>query len=200
MPKEQPQRSCIACRQVLPKADLLRFVQAPDLALVPDLQGKLPGRGAYTCMKRSCVMQALARKQFSRAFKGEVLLPPADELVRQLIGLMESRVASYLALANKAGKIVSGNEQVMDFLRKGKKGVLVLASDISPDIGEKLIQTARRSSMDCFMFSTKDALGALLGKGLRSALIVADRGFLEVLRNEMGKYRNFLEGGAIENG
>lgn len=200
MPKEQPQRSCIACRQVLPKADLLRFVQAPDLALVPDLQGKLPGRGAYTCMKRSCVMQALARKQFSRAFKGEVLLPPADELVRQLIGLMESRVASYLALANKAGKIVSGNEQVMDFLRKGKKGVLVLASDISPDIGEKLIQTARRSGMDCFMFSTKDALGALLGKGLRSALIVADRGFLEVLRNEMGKYRNFLEGGAIENG
>lgn len=200
MPKEQPQRSCIACRQVLPKADLLRFVQAPDLALVPDLQGKLPGRGAYTCMKRSCVVQALARKQFSRAFKGEVLLPPADELIRQIIGLMESRVASYLALANKAGKIVSGNEQVMDFLRKGKKGVLVLASDISTDIGEKLIQTARRNDMDCFMFSTKDALGALLGKGLRSALIVADSGFLEVLRNEMGKYRNFLEGGAIENG
>lgn len=200
MPKEQPQRSCIACRQVLPKADLLRFVQAPDLALVPDLQGKLPGRGAYTCMKRGCVVQALARKQFSRAFKGEVLLPPADELIRQIIGLMESRVASYLALANKAGKIVSGNEQVMDFLRKGNKGVLVLASDISADIGEKLIQTAKRSGMDCFMFSTKDALGALLGKGLRSALIVADRGFLEVLRNEMGKYRNFLEGGAIENG
>ncbi|MBI1921079.1 MAG: DUF448 domain-containing protein [Geobacter sp.] len=200
MPKELPQRSCIACRQVLPKASLLRFVQAPDLTLVPDLQGKLPGRGAYTCVKRSCVQQALARKQFSRAFKGNVTLPPADELVRQVVGFMEARVTSYLALANKAGKIVSGNEQVMDFLRKGKKGVLVVASDISPDIGEKLLQTARRSNMDCFSFSTKDALGALLGKGLRSALIVTESGFLDVIRNEMGKYRNFLEGGAIENG
>lgn len=200
MPKEQPQRSCIACRQVLSKTDLLRFVQAPDRILVPDLQGKLPGRGAYTCLKRSCVAQALARKQFSRAFKGDVTLPPADELIHQIVGLMESRVNSYLALANKAGKIVSGNEQVMDFLRKGKKGILVVASDISPDIGEKLFQTARRSNMDCFSFSTKDALGALLGKGLRSALIVTESGFLDVIRNEMGKYRNFLEGGAIENG
>lgn len=200
MPREQPQRSCIACRKVLDKTELLRFVLAPDRTLVPDLLGKLPGRGAYTCLKRGCVAQAVARKQFSRAFKGDLPVPLAEDLVSGIIGLMESRIASYIALANKGGKIVSGNEQVTDFLRKGKRGLLVLAADISPDIGEKLAQAAIRNGMDCFTFSTKDSLGALLGKGLRSALIVAESGFHDVIRNEIGKYRNFLEGGAIENG
>ena len=81
MPKNEPQRSCLGCRETRDKNELLRFVLAPDRTLVPDLQHKLPGRGAYTCAKRSCLKAAADRKQFARSFRGEVRHGSADELV-----------------------------------------------------------------------------------------------------------------------
>jgi predicted RNA-binding protein YlxR (DUF448 family) len=52
MAGQSPQRSCLGCGAVRDKGDLLRFVLAPDNVPVPDLKGKLPGRGAYICMSR----------------------------------------------------------------------------------------------------------------------------------------------------
>ena len=40
-----PERKCIATDEVRPKSELIRFVVGPDLTIVPDLAGKLPGRG-----------------------------------------------------------------------------------------------------------------------------------------------------------
>src|SRR5512135_2097164 len=108
--RQAPQRSCLGCRTTRDKKDLLRFVLAPDRTLVPDLLAKLPGRGAYTCMNRACIVSAAQKKQFSRAFKGDVVYDGADRLMDQVISLLEERIASYLALANKAGKVVSGSD------------------------------------------------------------------------------------------
>ena len=51
--KHIPQRTCVGCRQVLPKRSLIRIVRSPEGILV-DPTGKLPGRGAYLHDKRSC--------------------------------------------------------------------------------------------------------------------------------------------------
>ncbi len=59
-----PQRSCIACRREGDKANFLRFVIAPDGTVTPDLEGKLPGRGAYLCQSRRCVLDAASKRQF----------------------------------------------------------------------------------------------------------------------------------------
>ena len=57
----EPERRCIASGQVLKKADLIRFVVAPDGVLVPDLQEKLPGRGIWLSSSREHL--ELARKK-----------------------------------------------------------------------------------------------------------------------------------------
>ena len=49
MAREEAKRSCLGCRTVKNKEDLLRFVLTPERVLVPDLLFKLPGRGAYIC-------------------------------------------------------------------------------------------------------------------------------------------------------
>ena len=193
MPKASPQRSCIACRETRDKGSLLRFVLAPDLTVVPDLQQKLPGRGVYTCMKGSCLKQAAQKKQFSRGFKGEVLGAEADNLARQVVAKLEERIASYLCLANKGGKIVSGSDQVMEKLKKGGAGILFLATDISSDIGEKFRAVAKLKGVRCMSLFTKERLGELLGKELRSVLVVIDSGFVGPIDTEMEKYRNFFE-------
>lgn len=193
MAKAAPQRSCLACRETKDKDELLRFVLAPDRTLVPDLQNKLPGRGAYTCMKAACLKLAAQKKQFARGFKGEVLGADADGLLKQVIHKLEERIASYLSLANKAGKVVSGSDQVQEKLKKGGAGLLFVATDISPDIGEKFRGLAKLKEVPCISLFTKERLGELLGKELRSVLIVMESGFVSSIELEMEKYRNFFE-------
>lgn len=173
---------------------------APDRTLVPDLLQKLPGRGAYTCLRRDCLLQAVRKRQFARAFKGEVKVGDGDELAVQLVRTMEERIASYLALANKAGKVISGGDMVQESLRSDKKpGIVFLATDISPDIREKLIYLAERAGSSLVAMFDKERLGALLGKELRSVAAVMASGFVETIQKEMERYQNFLDGGALEH-
>jgi hypothetical protein len=195
MSGNEPQRSCIYCRTVKNKGELLRFVLSPDRILVPDLQEKLPGRGAYTCMKISCLRGAAEKKQFSRAFKGEVREADAAGLISRVAVRIQERIASYLSLANKAGKVVSGTDMVLDALKHRSLGIVFIASDISVDIGAKVKVQTLRAGVESISIFDKDRLGALIGKGLRSVVAVEGSGFIRSLRQEMEKYRNFFEGG-----
>ena len=191
----EPQRSCISCREVKGKHELLRFVLTPDHTLVPDLQEKLPGRGAYTCQRISCLRNAAAKKQFARAFKGEVSGADADFIADLVTAKLEDRIASYLSLANKAGKVISGTDKVTDELKSRPPGILFIASDISLDIGEKVKALAKRAGVEYVQLFTKDRLGALIGKELRTVVAVVQSGFVVPLKQELEKYRNFFEEG-----
>lgn len=193
MPKAEPQRSCIACREPRDKRGLIRFVLAPDATVVPDLQQKLPGRGVYTCCKASCLRTAAQKRQFSRGFKTEVSGGDPEGLVRQVGTRMEERIAGYISLANKGGKVVSGSDQVADKLKKGGVGILFLATDISADIGEKFRGLAELKGVACMALFTKERLGELIGKELRSVLAILDSGFVDSISLEMERYRNFFE-------
>lgn len=57
-PKHIPQRTCVGCRQVLPKRNLIRLVRTAEGVLI-DPNGKLPGRGAYLHDQKSCWVKGL---------------------------------------------------------------------------------------------------------------------------------------------
>jgi len=61
MPKHVPQRTCIACRQVKSKRELIRVVRAPDGNVSVDESGKANGRGAYLCRDRVCWEKAVGQ-------------------------------------------------------------------------------------------------------------------------------------------
>lgn len=196
MAKAVPRRTCIGCRENREQPDLLRFVLSPDGILTPDLMHKLPGRGAYTCLSYSCIRKACERKQFPRAFRIEVAGVDASELRERILRCMEERIASYLALANKAGKVVSGSDQVAGFLRKMSpvKRIVFLASDISEDIGQRIRTLAELNNVACVTLFDKERYGELLGKGLRSVVAVRGDGFVDKLTMEIERYGNFLRG------
>ena len=72
-----PQRTCVACRRVLPKRELVRVVRTPDGTIVIDEVGKKPGRGAYLCRSRACLASALGGNQLDHALK--VALSPEEK-------------------------------------------------------------------------------------------------------------------------
>lgn len=63
-----PQRTCVACREVLNKRSLIRLVRTSEGVEI-DPTGKKAGRGAYLHDKRSCWEKALKGDLLERALK-----------------------------------------------------------------------------------------------------------------------------------
>lgn len=74
--KHVPQRTCVGCRAVMAKRQLVRVVRTTGGVLV-DPTGKLAGRGAYLHDRRSCWENGL-KGSLANALK--VVLTPADHL------------------------------------------------------------------------------------------------------------------------
>lgn len=55
-------RTCVACRTVSGKRNLLRVVRSPDGQVRLDPSGKAEGRGAYVCASIECVEKALKKR------------------------------------------------------------------------------------------------------------------------------------------
>jgi uncharacterized protein len=196
--QEKPQRSCLGCRTSRDRDTLIRYVISPQGELVADIEAKLPGRGAYTCISQSCLQTALKQRQFSRAFKQEVVTAPPDEMIAQVDGIMQRRILGYIGLANKAGQVISGGSLVSDAIRGGHKpGLILVATDVSEAIGEKIELLASVHHIARFRIMKKDDLGAILGKAPRSAIAIKSGGFVAQLTYEIERYRNFL--GEVRN-
>lgn len=70
--KHVPQRTCVACRQVEGKRQLVRVVRTPAGTIEVDLTGKQNGRGAYLHADPACWDVALKRKALQRALRTEL--------------------------------------------------------------------------------------------------------------------------------
>ena len=78
--KKQPQRTCVACREVVGKRTLLRLVRTPEGRVELDPTGKKSGRGAYVHDSAECIDRTLATGALNRALR----VQPDQELAREL--------------------------------------------------------------------------------------------------------------------
>ena len=61
-----PMRMCVGCREMKPKAELIRVVRPPEGEVFIDRKGKASGRGAYVCPNRECLFKAQRSKALER--------------------------------------------------------------------------------------------------------------------------------------
>ena len=100
--KHVPFRSCIACREKLPKRELIRIVRTPEGTLEIDPKGKRAGRGAYLCRKRQCSETTLSPGRLSRALKCQVTAAEAEALSASMSLLLEG-AADQAQMASQGG-------------------------------------------------------------------------------------------------
>lgn len=190
---EAPQRSCLGCRTSKDKNLLIRFVQTPEMEILPDLESRLPGRGAYTCIDKRCLVAAIDLRQFRRSFKHDVSVMPKEQFIEYIRQQLYGRIIGLIGLANKAGLVTGGGSMVIDVLRgRNKPGLVIVATDVSEAIGGKIIHAAVTHHVQHRTVVTKDDFGAILGKAPRSAIAVASGGFVAQLVKAIERYRNFL--------
>ncbi|MDR9426785.1 MAG: RNA-binding protein [Salibaculum sp.] len=191
--KEQdgPERRCIVTGETAPKPGLIRFVVGPEGDLVPDILGKLPGRGMYVTADRA-VIEAVKPAQFAGAAKGKVTLPAglADEIECQLA----RRVIGTVSLARKAGGAVCGFEKVKGWLA-GTANVraLLQASDGSVRGKDKLWTPTGARYFDCLTstelglaFGRQSVIHAALASGGLGDRVVEEAARLKGLRANVG--------------
>ncbi|MCI2394644.1 RNA-binding protein [Aliiroseovarius sediminis] len=157
---EEPERRCIATGESQPKAGLIRFVVGPDGTVVPDLLGKLPGRGIWVSADRAALTKAAEKGLFARAAKQQVVVP--DDLLAMLEKALAARVVHLISLARKAGGAVAGFEKVKDWLVREQAAVLIQASDGSERGKSKLRPPPGKDRF--FTCLTADELGMAFGR------------------------------------
>ena len=154
-----PERRCIVTGESQPKSGLLRFVVGPDNSVVPDVLGKLPGRGMYVTATRAA-LDAAGKGQFSRSAKQAVIVP--DGLADTVEAQLARRTVDMIAMARKAGRAVCGFEKVKGWLAGGERvRVLVQASDGSERGKTKLWTPEGARYFGCF---TAEELGLAFGR------------------------------------
>jgi len=65
--RKVPQRKCLGCGEMKEKKELIRVVRSPEGVVSVDKTGKKPGRGAYVCQCKDCVVKAIAAKSLEKA-------------------------------------------------------------------------------------------------------------------------------------
>ncbi|WP_338045233.1 RNA-binding protein, partial [Paracraurococcus ruber] len=132
-----PLRRCIVTRESGPKERMIRFVLGPDQALVPDLAGKLPGRGMWLSARADVLERATKRGAFAKAARGTVHLPP--DLAARIEDGLRGRIRDLVGFARRGGQAVCGRETVREWMQTGRAGLLVEASDGSPAERARLV-------------------------------------------------------------
>ena len=82
--KKKPQRTCLGCREVRNKNELVRIVRTPEGEVIVDARGRANGRGAYICSNAECLRKAVRTKALERALKVEIPEAIIESLARDI--------------------------------------------------------------------------------------------------------------------
>lgn len=181
-------RRCLVTGAVRPKTELLRFVVDPQGEIVPDIAGKLPGRGLWLTAQRAIVAEASSKRVFARAAKVSVVV--AEGLEDRVATLLVQRCIDILGLARRSGLAVAGFVRVKEALTAGKAALLVEATDAAADGQGKLAALApslpRVACLDArelgVAFGREHAVHVALGKGRLADLFIAEARRLQGFR------------------
>lgn len=137
------ERACALTRKVMPVSKLVRFVVGPGDEVVPDVKRKLPGRGLWVTASRESIAEAVKRNVFARGFKRGVHATAA--LPEETERLLERSALDALAIAGKAGRVVTGAAKVDAALEQDDLLAIMHATDAAVDGKRKLDAALHRT-------------------------------------------------------
>ena len=93
---------------------------------------------------------------------------------------VKQKIAGYIGLAQRAGKIAAGDASAKDALLHGRAQLLVIADDASEKVKQELIDLAG-DDIPVIFWDNKNDLGRIVGKSRRGALALLDKGFAQAI-------------------
>jgi hypothetical protein len=155
---------------------------------VYDIDGRLPGRGAWVCPSPAC-LDALNSGALAHVLKAPVQLAPAAARRRELAEALQRRIGNLLTIARRMRGVAFGQTGVRAALKEGRAKLVLVAGDVPAETAAAW--TARAAPIAVRPAPVAAALGALLGRGPVSTAAVTVSGLAEALRKTIERWRAF---------
>lgn len=185
-----PNRRCVVTGTSRPAAEMVRFALSPDGEIVPDVEGRLPGRGIWLSASRDMVNTALGKKLFAKAARARVTAPP--DLADRVEALLSRRCLNLLGMAKRAGQAVAGYEKVRAEALARRIGLLLAAKDAAEG-GRAKVRAVAPDVPLVDLFDSAE-LGGALGRDNAVHVAVAPGKLSELLLQESARLAGFRHG------
>ena len=184
-----PLRRCVATRERLPKAAMVRLAVGPAGALVPDIEERLPGRGLWITARRDIVERAVTMRLLARAAGAEIAVPP--DLAERIATLLARRCLDLVGLARRAGEAVAGYEKVKAALERGNVALVLQAVDGSPEQRAKLRLDS--AAIPVVALFSRAELAAVFGRATAVHVAVGRSGIASRLVRDCARLAGFRQ-------
>lgn len=94
------------------------------------------------------------------------------------------KIISMLGLAQKAGKVVSGEFSTEKAVKSKKAFMVIVAGDSSDNTKKMFLNMCEFYKVPIYFFSEKETIGHAIGKEFRASLAILDEGF----KNKLEEY------------
>ncbi|PZE22411.1 YlxQ family RNA-binding protein [Paenibacillus xerothermodurans] len=98
---------------------------------------------------------------------------------------MNNKFFNNLGMAMRAGKVITGEQFVIDSVRKGDAKLVIVAEDAAANTSKKVNDKCLTFGVPCHQFGSRDRLGASIGKDSRVVVAVTDAGFAKMLNKSL---------------
>ena len=98
---------------------------------------------------------------------------------------MANKVYAMLGIAEKAGKIASGEFSTEKAIKKKQACLVILASDASENTRKHFSDMCAYRNIPIYLYGNKEELGHAIGKGTRANLAVTDQGLADSIRERI---------------
>jgi len=88
----------------------------------------------------------------------------------------EKKIAGYIGIAQKAGKIAAGDAAALAAIEKGKVFLAIIAADAATTVRQGIEDAATGKNVPIIFWRDKIDLGYIIGKSRRGAIAVLDQG------------------------
>jgi len=96
-----------------------------------------------------------------------------------------NKIYSMISLANKAGKLVTGEDAVRNSIRSSKVKLTIVAEDASFNTKKRFQNSAAFYNVSLIIWGFKDELGSCIGKSERSVLGITDENFSRNIKERL---------------
>ena len=90
---------------------------------------------------------------------------------------MSNKIYSFLGLATRAGKVLSGEETCERAIRSGKAYLVIVSEDASENTKKKFRDMCTYRKVQLRVFGQKEFLGRYTGKEIRAVVVITEEGF-----------------------
>ena len=101
--------------------------------------------------------------------------------------MQKNKVLTYLGLATRAGKTVSGEFSVEKSLKQRKARLVVVSEEASENTKKKFRNMCEFYEVPVYFLADKEELGKFCGKEFRASLAVQDENFAKAMLKELEK-------------